>query len=87
MFREWAGDLGGRGRSDGNLLTRYYSLFTTTNPTEFANVLNGVKRRVSAEMNDKLLKPFVEKEVKHALKQMDANTVPGPDGLPPLFYK
>ena len=38
-------------------------------------------------MNDKLLKPFVEKEVKHALKQMDANTVPGPDGLPPLFYK
>ena len=38
-------------------------------------------------MNDKLLKPFVEKEVKHALKQMDANTVSGPDGLPPLFYK
>ena len=38
-------------------------------------------------MNDELLKPFVEDEVKQALKQMDANTAPGPDGLSPLFYK
>ena len=72
----------------GNLITRYYSsLFTMVNPTEFTPVLNRVKRRVSAEMNEELLKPFVEDEVKHALKQMDANTTPGPDGLPPLFYK
>ena len=72
----------------GNLITSYYaSLFTTENPTEFSPVVNGVKRRVSAEMNEVLLKPFVEDEVKHALKQMDANTALGPHGLPPLFYK
>ena len=50
-------------------------------------VLNVVEPRVSAEMNAELLKPFVEAEVQLALKQMDANTAPGPDGLPPLFYK
>ena len=72
----------------GNLITSYYaSLFTTANLTEFTPVLNGVKRRVSAEMNEVLLKLFVEDKVKHALKQMDVNTAPGPDGLPPLFYK
>ena len=38
-------------------------------------------------MNAELLKPFVEAEVQLALKQMDANTAPGPDGLSPLFYK
>lgn len=38
-------------------------------------------------MNDELLKPFVEDESKHALKQMDANIAPSPDGLAPLFYK
>ena len=57
------------------------------NPTNFAPVLNGVKQRVSAEMNDELLKSFMEDEVKHALKQMDANTTLRPDGLTPLFYK
>ena len=50
-------------------------------------VLNVVEPRVSAEMNAELLKPFVEAEVQLALKQMDANTAPGPDGLSPLFYK
>ena len=72
----------------GNLVTRYYSsLFTMANPTNFAPVLNGVKQRVSTEMNDELLKSFMEDKVKHALKQMDANTTLRPDGLPPLFYK
>ena len=72
----------------GALLTRYYSLlFTLANPTRLDPVLNVVEPRVSAEMNAKLLKPFVEAEVHLALKQMDANTTPGSDGLSPLFYK
>jgi len=72
----------------GPLITSYFSsLFTSDHPTVFAPVLNGVKQRVTADMNDELLKPFVEDEVKQALKQMDANTAPGLDGLSPLFYK
>ena len=50
-------------------------------------VLNVVEPRVSTKMNAELLKPFVEAEVQLALKQMDASTAPGLDGLPPLFYK
>lgn len=50
-------------------------------------VLNVVEKRVFAEMNEELLKPFFEVEVKLALKQMDANIAPRPNGLPPLFYK
>ena len=69
-------------------LTRYFaSLFQSGNPTDLDSVLNMVERRVSDEMNAKLLKPFVEAEVLIALRQMDANTAPGPDGLPPLFFK
>ena len=72
----------------GDLLTRYYSsLFTTTNPIDLDLVLNGVELQVTEDMNSELLKPFVLAEVLSALKQMDANTAPGPDGLPPLSYK
>ena len=42
---------------------------------------------MSNAMNTKLLKPFRMEEVHLALKQMKPNTAPGPNGLPPLFYK
>ena len=72
----------------GALITKYFaSLFQTGNPTDLDSVLNVVERRVLDEMNAELLKPFAEAEVLLALKQIDANTAPGPDGLPPLFYK
>lgn len=71
-----------------DLLTGYNSsLFTTTNPMDLDPVLNGVELQVTEGMNSKLLKPFVLAEVLSALKQMDANTAPSPDGLPPLFHK
>ena len=38
-------------------------------------------------MNEELLRPFDVSEVQFALKQMDSDTAPGPDGLPPIFYK
>ena len=70
------------------LLIRYYSnLFASFNLTQFDQVLNGVEPRVSSSMNEKLLRPFDVSEVQFALKQMDSDTAPGPDGLPPMFYK
>ena len=72
----------------GDLVVNFYSnLFTSANPTLFDEVLHGVNPRVSQEMNDKLLQPFHASEVQIALKQMEANTAPSSDGLPPIFYK
>ena len=72
----------------GEMLIRYYSnLFSTVNPTELDTVLSGMQPKVSDAMNIELLKPFRMEKVHIALKQMKLDTAPGPEGLPPLFYK
>ena len=38
-------------------------------------------------MNVDLVKPFVKQDVDMALKQMASLKVPGPDGMPPIFYQ
>lgn len=65
----------------------YSSLFSSSSPTKFDEVLDSVEIRVTQEMNEKLLHPFVVSEVHEALAQMKVNTAHGPDGFPPLFYK
>jgi len=50
-------------------------------------VLNTVPTKVTAQMNDQLLAPFEEKEVKEALFQMFPTKAPGPDGLPAHFFQ
>ena len=57
------------------------------NPTHFNSVLSGVESRVTEAMNFDLVKPFEVSEIYVTLHQMDSNTSPGLDGLPPLFYK
>lgn len=62
-------------------------MFSSANPTHFDPVLSGVESRVTEAMNIELVKPFEVSEIYATLQQMDLNTSPGPDGLPPLFYK
>lgn len=72
----------------GDLLNNFYSsLFSFSSPTVFDEVLKGVETCVTQEMNDELIRSFEASDVQAALAQMKANTTPGPDGLPPLFYK
>ena len=72
----------------GDMLVQYFSnLFTSSNPSNLDTVLEGVLPVVNEEMNEVLNRPFEASEVQVALKQMEVGTVPGPDGLPPLFYK
>ena len=42
--------------------------------------------KVSAEMNDLLVAPYMKEEVKTALFQMFPTKAPGPDGFPAHFY-
>ena len=50
-------------------------------------VLNTVPTKVTVEMNNGLLKPFMEKEVKEALFKMFPTKAPGPDGFPAHFFQ
>lgn len=70
----------------GDMLISYFSsLFTSANPSALEPVLEGVIPRVSRAMNEELLRPFKLEEVNLALKQMDADRAPGPNGLRLLF--
>lgn len=50
-------------------------------------VLNAVRPRVTADMNNKLLVDFSADEVKQALESIGDLKAPGPDGLPSIFFK
>jgi hypothetical protein len=50
-------------------------------------VLNTVPIKMSAAMNDDLLKPFVEGELKMTLFQMFPTKAPGPDGFLTYFFQ
>ena len=49
-------------------------------------VLNCVPTKVTAEMNELLVAPYKEEEVKTALFQMFPTKAPGPDGFPAHFF-
>ncbi|KAL0367498.1 UNVERIFIED_CONTAM: hypothetical protein Sradi_3639900 [Sesamum radiatum] len=49
-------------------------------------VLGRLGCRVTAAMNEELLKPFTSEEVLHALKQMHPLKSPDPDCMSPIFY-
>jgi hypothetical protein len=47
----------------------------------------GENGRLADEEAQELIKPFTSKELEDALKDMDVNASPGPDGLPVGFYR
>jgi hypothetical protein len=65
----------------------YKNLFTTSQPGEFDEILLGVDRVVTADMNLQLDAEFTAAEVEHALNQMGLLKAPGLDGMAPIFYQ
>ena len=69
-------------------LSEYYNdLFTTTNPDNFENILAKIPSTISGQMNEQLIKPMEEKEIRQALFSMHPNKAPGTDGMSPLFFQ
>ena len=50
-------------------------------------VLDSLRVKASVEMNEGLMAPFIEKEVKEALFLMFPTKAPGPDGFPAHFFQ
>lgn len=65
----------------------YMDLFTSSNPSNFVDIVDAVQPKVTDAMNAYLTKEFQAEEVHRALKQMYPLKAPGPDGMPPLFFQ
>ena len=64
----------------------YEELFTSCQPTNFSDLIQVVQQKVTTSMNQWLTRDFTKLKVRGALKQMYLLKVPGPDGMPPLFF-
>ena len=72
----------------GEAFVHYFqSIFQSANTVGFDPILQGIEPKVTTQMNGELNQPFIAIEVEQAFKQMKPMTAPGPDGMPPIFYK
>lgn len=70
------------------MVTNYFNeLFTSNAGHRLDELLERVVHRVTLDMNDMLLHEFTKEEVKDALNCIGDLKVPGPDGMPAIFYK
>lgn len=69
-------------------IANYFSdLFRTSGGQVSQHLLDAVETKISPQMNDNLLKEFTADEVRKALDGIGDLKVPGPDGMPAVFYK
>ena len=70
------------------IVINYYSnLFSSSNPSQFTELIEAVEPKVSQDMNNMLTRDFQGAEVKAALNQMYPLKAPGLDGMPPVFFQ
>lgn len=65
----------------------YYGDLFTSSPTHNPDlVLNFIEPKVSATMNQELIRGFSAEEIKTAVFQMKPSIASGPDRMTPLFF-
>ncbi|KAL6183399.1 hypothetical protein ACLB2K_044810 [Fragaria x ananassa] len=62
------------------------AIFTSDGPRYWGNAMEGVRSVITEEINQDLMAPVLEEEVRAAVFQLGALKAPGPDGFPGLFY-
>ena len=72
----------------GGIFEGYFrTIFSSSNPSNFDSILQGIHPAITEEAAELLGRDFHADEVGVALKQMASLTAPGPDGMSPIFYK
>ncbi|KAB2625965.1 hypothetical protein D8674_017625 [Pyrus ussuriensis x Pyrus communis] len=64
----------------------FINLFSTSGPREWGTTLECIQRKVSAVMNNGLVRPVTLEEIQTAAFQMGGMKAPGPDGFQGIFY-
>ena len=72
----------------GKVVQDYFeSMFTSSNPSGYDEILEGMQPAISDASPLKLGRDFQADEVHNTLKQMGPLIAPSPDGMFPIFYK
>ena len=69
-------------------ITAYYEqLFKSSRSDCLDDILDGIPRTISDQINKNLTRPVEENEIKIAVFSMNPNKAPGPDGMTPFFFQ
>lgn len=71
----------------GEIAKHFEKLFTSDQPGDCAEVLDGIPRTISELMNRNLTRAVEDHEVKKALFSMNPNKAPKPNRMTPSFYQ
>ena len=69
------------------LVDYFKQIFSSTMPSSFDQILQGIDTKVTPAMNANLTREFTADEVELVLKQMKALTALGPNGMSPIFFE
>lgn len=85
-----AGNIQRGDRDIGNTTVQYFTqLFQTTRCTseDYTQVFEGFQARVTDSMNQELIKPITEEEIRQAVFDIGPDRASGPDGITAAFYQ
>lgn len=72
----------------GDIAIKYLSeLFKSSHPTDATELLRDFAPRVTASMNEGLIKPVSDAEIKRAVKAIKSDSSPGADGMTRHFFQ
>lgn len=65
----------------------FQNLFATENPSNFEKALEGLKKVISKELNDRLDMEFSSEEIKVVVFEMHPSKTSKPNGMHALFFQ
>lgn len=72
----------------GDIAVHYFNeLFSSSGPSDAAELLEGFMPTVTPMMNQNLMRPVSDNEIKKAMKAVKSDSAPGADGMTRKFFQ